>query len=141
MNDEKTAVAVETEDTAIQKRDFRKELLDILTGSISPDELKEQLQDYHDNDIAAVFAELSPEKRRSLYRILDDERISDIFTYIDDVEEYIAELDDERAADVIEQMDADDAIDVLDELDNEKREAIISLMDDEAKKDIRLIVS
>ena len=141
MNDEKTAVAVETEDTAIQKRDFRKELLDILTGSISPDELKEQLQDYHDNDIAAVFAELSPEKRRSLYRILDDERISDIFTYIDDVEEYIAELDNERAADVIEQMDADDAIDVLDELDNEKREAIISLMDDEAKKDIRLIVS
>ena len=141
MNEEKDEITVSEEEPAIQKRDFRKELSDILNSDVSPDEIREKLNDYHDNDIAAVLAELSPEKRRSVYRILDNERISDIFAYLDDVEEYVNELDYEKAADIIEQMDADDAIDVLDELDEDRREAIIELMEPEARKDINLIDS
>lgn len=142
MHEELENAAELSEDTAMQKPDFRKELYDIITeGNYTSAELRKLLDDYHDNDIAAAITDLSPEKRRSLYRILDDERISDIFTYIDDVEEYIAELDCEKAADIIEQMDADDAVDVLDELDEEQREAIINLMDDEAQADINLIDS
>ncbi|MBQ8567631.1 MAG: magnesium transporter [Oscillospiraceae bacterium] len=142
MHEELENITEMTEDNALQKPDFRKELYDLITeGNYTSAELRKILDDYHDNDIAAAITDLSPEKRRSLYRILDDERISDIFAYIDDVEEYIAELDCEKAADIIEQMDADDAVDVLDELDEEQREAIINLMDDEAQADINLIDS
>ncbi len=141
MNEEREEFTVSEEEVSIQKRDFRKELSVILNSDAPPDELRDKLNDYHDNDIAAVLAELSPERRRALYRILDDERISEIFAYLDDVEDYVNELDYEKAADIIEQMDADDAIDVLDELDDDRREAIIELMDAEARKDINLIDS
>ncbi len=140
MNDEEKRVP-EDEDASGQKPDFRGELLEIINSTASDAEKREKLDNYHDNDIAAVMTELTPEKRRSLYRIFGVERMSDIFAYIDDVEDYIAELDNEKAADIIEQMDADDAIDVLDELDDDQREAIINLMDDEAQKDINLIDS
>ena len=144
LNDEKETITEnedEKDDVSIQKRDFRKELSVILNSDAPADEIRDKLNDYHDNDIAAVLTELSPEKRRSLYRILDNERVSDIFAYLDDVEDYVNELDYEKAADIIEQMDADDAIDVLDELDDDRREAIIELMDAEARKDINLIDS
>ena len=120
MNDEEKRVP-EDEDASGQKPDFRGELLEIINSTASDAEKREKLDNYHDNDIAAVMTELTPEKRRSLYRIFGVERMSDIFAYIDDVEDYIAELDNEKAADIIEQMDADDAIDVLDELDDDQR--------------------
>ena len=53
------------------------------------------------------------------------ERVSEIFAYLDDVEEYIEELPNEKAADIIENMDADDAVDVLEELESDKKEEII----------------
>jgi magnesium transporter len=45
--------------------------------------------------------------------LFSDDDISDIFSYLDNVEEYIAELDAEKAAEIIENMDAGDAVDVL----------------------------
>ena len=69
------------------------------------------------------------------------ERVSEVFAYLDDPEEFIEELDSELAADILENMEADDAVDILDELEDEKSEELIQLMDKEAKKDIDLIQS
>ena len=41
--------------------------------------------------------------------------LSEVFTYIDDVSEYLEELPLEQAADVLENMDADDAVDALED--------------------------
>ena len=54
-----------------------------------------------------------------MYRLLGTEKMSEIFPYLDDVEEYIEELPSEKAADIIENMDADDAVDVLEELEDD----------------------
>ncbi len=123
------------------KRHYDEELISIIKSDLPPKEIREKLDDYHDNDIASVFGELTKDDRRKLYRILSDEQISDIFSYLDDVEDYIAELDAEKAADIIENMDADDAVDVLDELEDDTRREIIGLMDDEAVEDIQMITS
>lgn len=96
------------------KRDYEEELLAIIQSDLPSEEIREKLTDYHDNDIASVFGELTQANRRKLYHILSDDEISDIFSYLDNVEDYIAELDAEKAADIIESMDADDAVDVLD---------------------------
>ncbi|MCR5822950.1 MAG: magnesium transporter [Lachnospiraceae bacterium] len=104
--------------------------------------IKEELDNYHDNDIAEALTKLDKADRIRLYRILGDERISDIFAYIDDVSAYLEELGLEKAADVIENMDADDAVDVLEEIDDEDtREQIIALMETGVTEDIRLIRS
>lgn len=122
-----------------EKRDFVKEIGDLLGGDLPPSTLKEKLSDYHESDIAEVIPSLQKEERLKLYKILGNEAVSEIFAYLDDVEEFIEELSVSAAADIIEEMDASDAIDILDELDEEKREEIISLMDEDAAKDIQLI--
>lgn len=124
-----------------EKPDFSEEILSIIKSGKSNKEISELLSDYHENDIAATLELMSPEERKKLYRILGNELMSEVFTYLDDVSEYIEELDSEKAADVIEAMDADDAVDALEDLDEEKREELLNLIDSEAKEDIKLIDS
>lgn len=130
-----------TADAVFSKRDFKQEILSILRSKESVPIIKEKIQDYHDNDIASALEEMSKEERRRFYQIFSDEEISDIFTYLDNVEDFIEELDAEKAADIIEKMDADDAIDVLEELEEEKREELIQLLEEGVKEEIRLIRS
>lgn len=141
MLDEEKNLDVEEVVEVPEKRDYEEELLFIASQNHTLKELKEILFDYHENDIASVIPRLDRETRTRFYKALGIDRVSDVFTYLDDVEEYISELDSEKAADIIESMDADDAIDVLDELEEDKKEEIISLMEEESVADIQLIDS
>ena len=85
---------------------------------------------------------LSPDERKRLYKAIGIEATSRIFAYLDeDVDKYFAELEAEKAADILEEMDADDAIDILEELDKKKADEIISLIEPESKSDIQLLRS
>lgn len=118
-----------------------RELFDLLESDTADEELAERLSDYHEADIADVYPNLSEHARERLSRILPPDVYSDIFSYLDNPEEYIEDMDKEHAADILESMDADDAVDILDELEEDTRSEIISLMDDEAVEDIELITS
>ncbi len=122
-------------------QNYSNELLDIIRSNLSSKQKKEKLSNYHENDIASVFPYLSKSERLSLYKILDPDSLSDIFSYLDEPGEYIDELSNDAAADIIENMDTDDAIDILQELDDENRQELIDLMDKEAVEDIKLIAS
>ena len=137
MNEEK----LEQLNQIPERRDFVEEILALFNEKLSNSELKERLSAYHDNDIAEVIPELSFEQRKKLYKALGVEAVSDIFAYLDDVDEYLLELGNEKAADIIESMDADDAIDVLDDLSEERKQEILPLLEKEAKEDIELIDS
>ena len=128
-------------DITLVKPSFEEELLSIIKSNKKATEIREALSEYHDNDIAEVIPLLETDERKKLYRILGDEAVSSIFAYLDDVEEYIAELDNEKAADIIEEMDADDAVDVLSELDEDRKQDIITLIEPDAQADIKLIDS
>ena len=118
------------------------EILQIIQSGKTDEEIRDALDDYHENDIAEALQELDTEGRKKLYRILGVERVSEIFTYIDDVSEYLEELPLEQAADVLENMDADDAVDALEDLDDEEqKQKLISMMDEDSTEDIRLIQS
>ncbi|MBP5254512.1 MAG: magnesium transporter [Lachnospiraceae bacterium] len=126
-----------------QEADVMDELKDLIRSDLPFAELRTELDDYHDADIARVLTELDKPERVQLYRLLGDERISDVFSYLDveDVEAYFQELGVERSADILEEMDADDAVDVLESLPEEYREQLVDAMDEEAVEDIRLITS
>ena len=118
------------------------EILEIIRSGQSDQQIRDALDDYHENDIADVLPLIDKETRERLYRILGVERLSEVFTYIDDVSEYLDELPLEEAADVLENMDADDAVDALEDIENEdQRQQLMSMMDDESSEDIRLIKS
>lgn len=103
--------------------------------------LDDKLQDYHDNDIAGAFEQLTSEERKKLYPIIGAERMSEIFAYIEDPDIYLSEINIEHAAEILSNMDSDDAVDVLEEMDEDVQEKIVSLLDSDAGEDVRLILS
>ena len=122
--------------------DYDDELIKIIKGNLSDEEIRDRLESYHENDISDVLDKLTKTERLRLYKILGVEKVSEIFSYLEeDVVKYIDELAPEKAADIIESMDADDAVDVLDELEEDKIGEIKELMDEESRQDIELILS
>lgn len=142
MNEENVNISEnENEENEFVKRDYPGEISDILSSGLSDEEIRDKLDDYHDNDIASALEELTSDDRRRSYRILGLDRSADIFTYFDNVAVYFNELDNDLAARIITEMDADEATEVLDELTDERRREIGLLLDDETKREIRLIDS
>ena len=137
MNEERLEVL----DQIPERPDLSQEILEIITNEKSVDAIRDKLSLYHDNDIAEVIPELSQAERKKLYKILGVEWVSDIFAYLADAHEYLLELGNETAADVIESMDVDDAIEILDDLSDESKNELITLLEPEAQKDIELIDS
>ena len=121
--------------------DLLRGLLQLCESDAKDEELAQSLSDYHEADIADIYPLLSDRARKRLSAVLEPSVISDIFSYLDNAEEYIEKMEPEHAADIIESMDADDAVDLLDELNEDTRSEIIGLMDDEAVEDIKLINS
>ena len=120
------------------------EVLTIIRSTATPLALRNKLEEYHENDIAAVLPELREVERKKLCRVLDPEVLSDIFSYLDDEEEaaaLLAELDVRRAVEVVSRMEPDDAVPMLRNLSREKRDVILDLLDTETKKDIALVAS
>ena len=124
------------------ERDYASEILSIIKGENTDEQIKELLEKYHDNDIASVFEELLPEEQERLLRSLGNEAVSGIVSYLDDAGEYLSTLDVEDAADIIEHMDANEAIEALEDLDEEIRVAVLDkIEDEEVKEEIALINS
>ena len=126
----------------IDERDYALEILSIIKGDFTDEQLKEQLEEYHDNDIASVLPELLPEEQDRLLQALGNEAMSVIVSYLDDASDYLSTLDVDEAADIIEQMDASEALEALEDLDDETRSAVLELIEDEeVKEEIALIDS
>ncbi|MCI6498615.1 magnesium transporter [Lachnospiraceae bacterium HCP1S3_C3] len=127
--------------TLKNKPNYAEEILKIIRSSSDNEELLDKISDYHENDIAEAFELLSENERKKLYPVLGAEQVAEIFTYIEDPDRYIGELDIDKAALVISYMDSDDAVDVLDELDESTKDRLVGLLDAESSRDIKMIQS
>lgn len=132
----------EINELPFQERDYSAKILGIIRSGLSDSEIRAELEEYHENDIASVFEELEQDERERLHEILGSEIMSDVVPFLEDAGEYLSEIDADDAAEIIEQMDADDAAEALDELDEQTRSEIFELIEDEEiKEDIELIDS
>ena len=124
-------------------QDYRAEILGIVRSKIIPGIMRNKLEDYHENDLADVFPDLSVAERRKLCRILNLDMLADIFEYIDEKQaaEYLDEMDVRKAAAILSRMETDAVVDVLRMIPKEKRALLLELMDDEARKDMAVIAA
>ena len=76
-----------------------------------------------------------------MYTVLGVDTVAEIFSYLDDAEPYLKELDPERAARVISHMDSDDAVDALDDLEEDDKAEIVHQLDKDAADDVKLLLS
>ena len=124
-------------------QDYRAEILGIVRSNASPGIMRNKLEDYHENDLADVFPDLSVAERRKLCRIQNLDMLADIFEYIDEKQaaEYLDEMDVRKAAAILSRMETDAVVDVLRMIPKEKRALLLELMDDEARKDMAVIAA
>ena len=120
---------------------FTEDIVSIIRSGLGREQLIEKLSDYHEKDIAQSFAFLTREERKALYDTLGAEWISNIFSYIEEPQDYIEELGIDKLAEVINEMDSDDAVDLLEDIDESVKAKLRPILDEDVKADIRLIHS
>lgn len=120
---------------------FTEEIVAIIRKDLSDEQLIDELHNYHDNDIARSLKELTKEERLKLYNVLGAKWTSEIIAFVDEPEEYIAEIGIDKFAAIINEMDSDDAVDVLEEVGENVRDELRPYLAEDVKADIRLINS
>lgn len=124
-----------------KKPQFVDAIVTLVRSGLDREQLREQLRDYHENDIAQSLAFLTKEERIALYDCLGAEWTSSIFAYVDEPQPYVAELSVDKLAEVINEMDSDDAVDFLEGIDESVKAKLRPILDEDVKADIRLIHS
>lgn len=125
----------------VKSASFTDEAVRLARSGTSGAQLAQQLDDYHEKDIAAALEQLDQQHRLLVYHALGAERLSEVFAYLNDAGKYLRELPVKSAASILQEMDADDAVDALETVPPETRKALLEQMDSEAKADVRLICS
>ncbi|ONM50681.1 magnesium transporter MgtE N-terminal domain-containing protein [Nocardia donostiensis] len=104
--------------------------------------LLEQFEGLRAADVAYRLREL-PEKRRVEVAVaLDDERLADVIQELSSDEQVglLGKLEVERAADVLDAMDPDDTADLLGGLPENEAEALLALMDPQESEPVRRLL-
>lgn len=95
--------------TAEHNANFEENIRAIIRSGKPASVIRDDLDNYHANDIAEVLETLDTATRKRLYNILSLEMTAEIFTYLDEPAPYLHELGLDRAAAVLAEMDADEA--------------------------------
>ena len=98
----------------------------------------DKLARLHPVEIARLAEALSYHHESDLVEALDDETAAETLEEMDAGTQarIIGEMDEERAADILEWMSPDDAADVLGDLPQDKAEDLLQRMDDEEQADV-----
>lgn len=143
MEENKNNVQNGQEEVTHSRPHYENQILELIRSVNAPKLLREKLDDYHANDIAEAFQELTPFEREKLYKMLDTERLTEIIEYMDEEDQarFIGEMNIRKIIAIFNEMESDKAADLLKKIDKEKREIILELLDPEVRKQISVIIS
>jgi magnesium transporter len=111
---------------------------DTATVTVQLKSSKDKLSRLHPVEIAQLAETLSPIHRTEVVESLDDEIAADTLEEMstENQARILEIIDQERAADILEEMSPDDAVDVLDEMDEARAERLFNLMEPEEQADV-----
>jgi len=103
------------------------------------------LRSLHPADLADIIEDLAQPERAAVFAALDDETAAEILEEVDEPElavDLLEAVGEERAGDILEEMDPDEAADVLAEFDTEQAGELIDAMEDpELAEDLRELLA
>ena len=126
---------------AAQLPDYGAEIIRILRSNLAPKQKREQVLEYHENDIAAVLPLLSREERARAWTILGTEAAADILEYAEERGDYLEEMGIRKRAEILSALNSAEAVEYLQTLEKPARSALLELMDEEARQDVLLLSS
>ncbi len=139
MNAKKNFTADST--SLAQHPDYATEIAGVIRSNLTPKLMREEILNYHENDIAEALTLLNKDERAKLYRIVDTETLANVFEYAENSNELISELRVRKRVEILSQLEPATAGEYLRQLSKGDRNALIDLMDDEIKHEIILISS
>jgi CBS domain-containing protein len=103
----------------------------------------QQFVDHKPADLAAALMEMTPSRSAEIAAALDDERLADVLEELPEEDQIalIGTLNAKRAADVLDAMDPDDAADLLGDLPAPKAAELLDLMDPEEAAQVRQLLN
>ena len=105
MDEKKTnSAAAPIAAAAEHNANFEENIRAIIRSGKPASVIRDELDNYHANDIAEVLETLDTATRKRLYNILSLEMTAEIFTYLDEPAPYLHELGLDRAAAVLAEM-------------------------------------
>lgn len=120
---------------------YQGELLEVILSDLPTQELRERLENYHCSDIADALEQVTTERRLFIYSVLGLAQAAEVFSFYENVEDYIKELSAEYAVALLECMHSDDAVDILNALDEADKNKLIGLMEEGAQESVKRISS
>ena len=102
-----------------------------------------RLREMHPAEVAAVIRAMPLEPRRQLAAAMDDERLADVLEELPEAEQVrlVEDLDLDRLVGVFEEMEYDDLADLLGVMSGEQRSRILAAMDEEDADVLRRLLA
>jgi len=91
----------------------------------------ERLPDFHPSEVAAVVRGLPIDQRRQVAEAMDDERLADVLEELPEAEQVriVEQLDRDRLVGVFDEMEYDDLADLLGQMAPAQQELMLGVMD------------
>lgn len=135
-------MAMFNEDKNLKSGGCADEIAALIRDDLSPKMIQEQLENYHNSDIAKSMEQMDRLGRMRLIRSIEPDKLAGIFKYVEPQEAaaFLKDIDTARAVFILEKIDPDAAADILRELPGSDRSAMIGLLNGALRKKIELLV-
>ena len=102
-----------------------------------------RLRDFHPAEVAAFVRALGNEQRHQIAEAMDDERLADVLEELPEEEQVriVESLDRNRLEGVFDEMDFDDLADLLGQMSKVQQEQMLDVMDDDDAETVRRLLS
>ena len=120
---------------------FSEEIVALIRSDLTPKKMREQIEDYHEKDIAMALEELTEDERKKLFRLLPMETLVSVLEYSEDIARYFAPLSMRRKVEALSMMEASTAVELLQQLSKLERDSLTDLLTPELRSEIRLLSS
>ena len=104
-----------------QHPDYRAEIAAIVRSGLTPRRMRDQILDYHENDIAAAMELLRKDERSRLYSVLDVETLADVLSYSEQLQEYLGELSIRKRIEVLSRLELPEVTEYRRQLEKPER--------------------
>ena len=113
--------------------------VDLGQAGIRLSKTQNKLKRLHPSDLADIIEDLGNVSKTTVFAALDEEHAADVLEEMEEDEQInlIERLPVEKAADVLEKMPADEAADIIEELEADKAEKLLQEMDQETSEEVR----